>query len=70
MEAIGTCHLILDIRFHSDLMGTSYEPISLKRLSLCSFKFRNDCFSLFRSTCMIGSGTHCDGLYQVNLDHL
>ena len=35
-----------------------------------SFKFGNDCFSLFKITYMIGSSTLYDGLYKLNLDNL
>jgi len=35
-----------------------------------SFKFGNDCFSLFKRTCMIRFGTLYDSLYKLNLDHL
>ena len=37
---------------------------------LDTFKFGNGCFSLFKRTFMIGSGTLYDGLYKLNLDNL
>jgi len=46
--------------------------ISLSKLDIVgySFKFGNGCFSLFKRTFMIGSGTLYDGLYKLNLDNL
>ena len=78
MEAVGIYHLILDIEYHLDLMDTFYVPsitrnlISLSKLDVLgySFKFENDCFSLFKRTFMIGSYTFYDGLYKLNLDNL
>ena len=59
-------------------MDTFYVPsitrnlISLSKLDVVgySFKFENGCFSLFKHTFMIGSGTLYDGLYKLNLDNL
>ena len=78
VEAVGTYHLILNTGFYLDLLDTFYVPsisrnlISLSKLDLAgySFKFGNGCFSLYKSTCMIGSGTLFDGLYKLNLDNL
>jgi len=78
VEAIGTYRLILDTGYHLDLMGTFYLPsitrnlISLSKLDVAgySFKFGNGCFSLFKRSFMIGSGTLYDGLYKLNLDNL
>ena len=78
MEAIGTYRLILDIGFYLDLLDTFYVPsisrnlISLSKLDVVgySFKFGNSYFSLYKSTCMIGSGTLSDGLYKLNIDNL
>ena len=61
VEAIGTYRLILDTRYHLDLMDTFYVPsisrnlISLSKLDVAgySLKFGNECFSLFKRTCMI-----------------
>ena len=69
VEAVGTYRLILDTRYHLDLMDIFYVPsitrnlISLSKLDVAgySFKFRNGCFSLFKRTFMIGSGTLYDG---------
>jgi len=78
VEAVGTYRLILDTGYHLDLMDTFYVPsitrnlISLSKLDIVgySFKFGNGCFSLFKRTFMIGSGTLYDGLYKLNLDNL
>jgi len=78
VEAVGTYRLILDTGYHLDLMNTFYVPsitrnlISLSKLDIAgySFKFGNGCFSLFKRTFMIGSGTLYDGLYKLNLDNL
>jgi len=78
VEAIGTYRLILDIGFYLDLLDTFYVPsisrnlISLSKLDVVgySFKFGNSYFSLYKSTCMIGSGTLSDGLYKLNIDNL
>jgi len=78
MEAVRNYHLILNTRYHLDLMDTFYVPsitrnlISLSKFHIAgySFKFGNDCFSLFKYTFMIGSGTLYDGLYKLNLDNL
>ena len=78
VEAVGTYRLILDTRFYLDLMDTFYVPsifrnlVSWSKLDVAgySFKFGNGCFSLYKSTCLIGSGTLCDGLYKLNLDNL
>ena len=78
VEAVGTYRLILDIRYHLDLMDTFYIPsitrnlISLSKLHVVrySFKFGNGCFSLFKCTFMIRSGTLYDDLYKLNLDNL
>jgi len=59
-------------------MDTFYVPsitrnlISLSKLDIVgySFKFGNGCFSLFKRTFMIGSGTLYDDLYKLNLDNL
>jgi len=59
-------------------LDTFYVPsisrnlISLSKLDVAgySFKFGNGCFSLYKSTCMIRSGTLSDGLYKLNLDNL
>jgi len=78
VEAVGTYHLILDTGFHLDLFDTFYVPsisrnlVSLSKLDVAgySFRFGNGCFSLYKRTCMIGSGTLYDGLYKLNLDNL
>jgi len=78
VEALGTYRLIFDTRYHLDLMDTFYvysmtrNLISLSTLDIVgySFKFRNDCFRLFKRICMIGSGTLYDGLYKLNFDNL
>ena len=78
VEAVRTYRLILDTRYHLDLMDTFYVPsitrnlISLSKLYIAGyfFKFGNDCFSLFKRTFMIGSDTLYDGLYKLNLDNL
>jgi len=78
VESIGTCCLILDIEFYLDLLDTFYVPsifknlVSLFKLHVVgySFKFGNDCFSLYKRTSMIRSGTFFDGLYKLNLDNL
>ena len=78
VDVVGTYRLILDTEFYLDLIDTFYVPsisrnlVSLSKLDVAgySFKFRNDCFSLYKSTCLIGSGTLYDGLYKLNLDHL
>jgi len=78
VEVVETYHLILDTRYHLDLMDTFYVPsisrnlISLSKLDVAgySLKFGNECFSLFKRTYMIGSGTLYDGLYKFNLDNL
>ena len=78
VEAIGTYRLILNNRHHLDLLDTFYVPsistnlVSLSKLDKARyvFKFGSGCFSLYKNTCMIGSGTLCDGLYKVNLDNL
>jgi len=70
METVETYRLILDTGYHLDLMDTFYVPsitrnlISLSKLDVAgySFKFGNGCFSLFKRTFMIGSGTLYDGL--------
>ena len=51
---------------------TPRNLISLSKLDIAgySFKFGNGCFSLFKRTFMIGSGTLYDGLYKLNLDNL
>jgi len=78
VEAVETYRLILDTGFYLGLLDTFYVPtisrnlISLSKLHVTgySFKFGNGCFSLYKSTCMIGSDTLSDGLYKVNLDNL
>ena len=78
MEVIGTYRLILDTGYLLDLMDTFYVPsitrnlISLAKFDVAgySFKFWNACFSLFKRTFMIGSGTLYDGLCKLNLDNL
>ena len=35
-----------------------------------SFKFGNGCFSLYKHTYLVGSGTLYDGLYKLNVDNL
>jgi len=78
VEAVGTYRLILDTRYHLDLMDTFYVSsitrnlISLSKLDVAgySFKFGNGCFSVFKRTFMIGSDTLYDGLYKLNLDNL
>ena len=70
VEAVGTYRLILDTGYHLYLMDTFYVPsittnlISLSKLDVVgySFQFVNGCFSLFKRTFMIGSGTLYDGL--------
>ena len=78
VEAVGTYRLILGTGFYLDLMDTFYVPsisrnlVSLSKLDVVgySFKFGNDCFSLYKRTCLIGSDTLYDGLYKLNLDNL
>jgi len=78
VEVVRTYCLILDTRYHLDLMDNFYVPnitrnlISLFKLDVAgySFKFRNGCFSLFKRTFMIGSDTLYDGLYKLNLHNL
>jgi len=78
VEAIRTYRLNLNTGYHLDLIDTFYVPsiirnlISLSKLDVVRyyFKFGNGCFSLFKHTCMIGSGTLYDGLYKLNLDNL
>jgi len=78
IESVGTYRLILDTEFYLDLLDTFYVPsiyrnlVSLSKLHVVgySFKFGNGCFSLYKHTCMIGSGTFFDGLYKLNLDNL
>ena len=50
----------------------SRNLVSLSKLDVVgySFKFGNGCLSLYKSTCLIGSGTIYDGLYKLNLDNL
>jgi len=63
METVGTYCLILYTGFHLDLFDTFYVPsisrnlVSLSKLDEFgySFKFRNNCFSFYKRTCMIGS---------------
>ena len=77
-KVVETYRLILDIRYHLDLMDTFYVPSITRNLSSLSkldvagysFKSENDCFSLFKRTFMIGFGTLYDGLYKFNLDNL
>jgi len=65
VEAVGTYRLILYIGFYLDLMDTFYVPsifrnlVSLSTLDVVGyfFKFGNGCFSLYKSTCLIGSST-------------
>jgi len=78
VEVVGTYRLILDTGYHLALMDTFYVPsitrnlISLSKLDIVgySFKFGNGCFSLFKRTFIIRSGTLYDGLYILNLDNL
>jgi len=78
VESVGTYRLILDTEFYLDLLDTFYEPsisrnlVSLSKLHVVgySFKFGNGCFSLYKHTCMIRSGTLFNGLYKLNLDNL
>ncbi|KAJ1384422.1 Zinc finger, CCHC-type [Sesbania bispinosa] len=78
MEAVGTYRLILDTGFHLDLFDTFYVPsisrnlVSLFELDVAGYTFRfgNGCFSLYKRTCKIGSGTLYDGLHKLNLDNL
>jgi len=35
-----------------------------------SFNFKNDCFNLYKHTCIARFGTLYDGLYKLNLDNL
>ena len=78
MEAVETYRLILNTGYQLDLMHTFYVPsitrnlISLSKLDVAgySFKFGNDCFSLFKRTFMIESSTLYDDLYKLNLDNL
>jgi len=78
VEAVRIYLLILDTRFHLNLFDIFYVPsisrslVSLSKLhdARYSFKFGNNCFSLYKRTCMIGSGTLCDDLYKLNLDNL
>jgi len=70
VETVGTYRLILDTEFHVDLFDTFYVPsisrnlVSLSKLHVAgySFRFGNGCFSLYKHTCMIESGTLYDGL--------
>ena len=65
VETVGTYRLILDTEFHVDLFDTFYVPsisrnlVSLSKLHVAgySFRFGNGCFSLYKHTCMIESGT-------------
>ena len=78
MEAVRTYRLILDTRYHLDLMDNFDVPsiirnlISLSKIDIVGqyFKLGNGCFSLFKCTCMIGFGTLYDDLYKLNLDNL
>ena len=78
MKVVETYCLFFDTRFHLDLLDTFYIPsISRNLLSLSkldvgrySFKFGNDCFSLYKRACLIGFGTLSDGLYNLNLNNL
>ena len=59
-------------------MDTFYVPsisrnlVSLFKLDVVgySFKFGNECFSLYQRTYLIESDTLYDGLYRLNLDNL
>jgi len=74
VEAVRTYRLILDTRYHLDLVDTFYVPsitrnlISLSKLDVAKYfcKFGNDFFSLFKRTFMIGSDTLYDSLYKLN----
>ena len=54
------------------MYSISRNLVSLSKLDVSgySFKFGNGCFSLYKRTCLIGSGTLYDGLYKLNLDNL
>ena len=75
VEAIGSYCLILDTGHHLDLFRTLYVPsitrdlVSLSKLDTIghSFKFGNECFSLFKHKHFIGFGVLYDGLYKLNL---
>ena len=68
--AIGIYHLILNTRHHLDLFETLYVPSIFQNLIFMSkldtvkfsFKFGNECFSLFKHNYFIGSSILCDGL--------
>ena len=78
IEAIGNYRLILDTGHHLDLFQTLYVPsvsrdlVSLSKLDTTghSFKFGNECFSLFKHKHFIGFGVLYDGLYKLKLDNL
>jgi len=78
VEVVGTYRLILDTGFYLELLDTFYVPnisrnlISLSKLDVVRYFFKcgNGCFNLYKSTCMIGSGTLSNGLYKLNLDNL
>ena len=78
MKVVGTYCLILDNGHHLDLLETFYASnisrnlVSISKLHKVGyvFKFGNGCVNFYKNTCMIGGGTLCDGLYEVNLDNL
>ena len=73
VKAIKTYCLILDIGYQLDFFQTLYIPfvsrnlVSLSKLDTTeySFKFRNECFSLFKHNHFIGYGILCDGLFKL-----
>jgi len=79
VEVVETYRLVLDTKFYLDLMNTFYVPsisrnlvFFLSKLDVVgySFKFGNGCFSLYKSTCLIGFGALYYGLSKLNFDNL
>jgi len=52
--------------------GNFRNLVSLFKLNVVgySFKYENGCFSLYKHTCTIETGTLSNGLYKLNLDNL
>ena len=71
VEAVKTYCLILDTKYHLDLLKTLYVAsvsrnlVSLSKLDLTeySFTFGNGCFNLFIHNHLIDIVNLCDGLY-------
>ena len=74
--SVGTCRLIIDIRFKLYLHDVFYVPsvfrnlVSLSKLDLegFSFIFMNSNFKLMKNFILVGTGTLCNALYKINLD--